>query len=135
MVMTAGPVQTDSPYHEAWILKRNVMVQMALIGPAQQWYSHLPLEIKKRFVKRRVRSHEVIGWTRFQPTALTIKKQIFNHLLALQPHCNVDLLSPTKLKDSLLSQNSLFMYFLKMIFFFLSSDIFYYLDSVLLLQK
>ena len=47
MVMTAGPEQTDSPYHETWILKRIAMIQTALIGPAQQWYSHLPLEIKK----------------------------------------------------------------------------------------
>ena len=46
MVMTAGPAQTDSP-HKAWILKRFAMIQTALIGPAQQWYSHLPLERKK----------------------------------------------------------------------------------------
>ena len=52
MVMTAGPEQIDSPYHEAWILKRVAMIQMALIGPAQQWYSHLSLEIKKRICKR-----------------------------------------------------------------------------------
>ena len=32
MVMTAGPEQTDSPYHEAWILKRIAMIQTALIG-------------------------------------------------------------------------------------------------------
>ena len=38
MVMTAGPEQTVSPYHEAWILKRITMIQTALIGPAQQWY-------------------------------------------------------------------------------------------------
>ena len=37
MVMTAGPEQTDSPYHAAWILKRIAMIQTALIGPAQQW--------------------------------------------------------------------------------------------------
>ena len=49
MVMTAGPEQTDSPYHEAWILKRIAMIQTALIGPAQQWYSHPPLEIKKNW--------------------------------------------------------------------------------------
>ena len=49
MVMTAGPEQTDSPYHEAWILKRIAMIQTALIGPAQQWYSHLPLDIKKNW--------------------------------------------------------------------------------------
>ena len=47
MVMTAGPEQTDSPFHEAWILKRIAMIQTALIGPAQQWYSHLALDIKK----------------------------------------------------------------------------------------
>ena len=47
MVMTAGPEQTDSSYHEALILKRIAMIQTALIGPAQQWYSHLPLDIKK----------------------------------------------------------------------------------------
>ena len=35
MVMTAGPEQTDSPIHEAWILKRIAMIQTALIGPAQ----------------------------------------------------------------------------------------------------
>ena len=47
MVMAAGPEQTDSAFHEAWILKRSVMIQTALIGPAQQWHSHLPLDIKK----------------------------------------------------------------------------------------
>ena len=49
MVMTAGPGQTDSPYHEAWVLKRIALVQTALIGPAQHWYSHLPLDIKKNW--------------------------------------------------------------------------------------
>ena len=49
MVMKAGPEQTDSPYPETWILKRIVMIQTALIGPAQRWYSHLPLEIKKNW--------------------------------------------------------------------------------------
>ena len=49
MVMTAGPEQTDSPYHEAWILKQIAMIQTALIGPAQQWYSHLPPEIRKNW--------------------------------------------------------------------------------------
>ena len=47
MVMTAGPEQTDSPFHENWIMKRIAMIQTALTGPAQQWYSHLPLDIKK----------------------------------------------------------------------------------------
>ena len=36
MVMTAGPEQTDSTYHEAWKLKRFAMIQAALIGPAPQ---------------------------------------------------------------------------------------------------
>ena len=45
-VMTAGPEQTDSPFHEAWMLKRIAMIQTALIGPVQQWYSHLQLDIK-----------------------------------------------------------------------------------------
>ena len=49
MIMRAGPEQTDSPYHEVWILNRIAMTQTALIGPAQQWYSHLPLEIKKNW--------------------------------------------------------------------------------------
>ena len=49
MVMTARPEQTDSTFHEAWILERNAMIQTALIGPAQQWYSHLPLDIKKNW--------------------------------------------------------------------------------------
>ena len=43
IVMTAGPEQSDSPYHEALILKRIAMIQTALIGSAQQWYSHLPV--------------------------------------------------------------------------------------------
>ena len=47
MVITAGSEQTDSPFHEAWILKPIAMIQTALIGPAQPWYSHLPLDIKK----------------------------------------------------------------------------------------
>ena len=46
-VMTAGPEQNDSPYQEACILKRVAMIQKALIGPAQQLFSHLSLEIKK----------------------------------------------------------------------------------------
>ena len=49
MVMTAVPEQTDSPFHEAWILKRITMIQTALTGPATQWYSHLPLDIKKNW--------------------------------------------------------------------------------------
>ena len=51
MVMTAGPEQNDSPYHEAWILKRIAMTQTALIGPAQQWYSHLPLKNWQAFCR------------------------------------------------------------------------------------
>ena len=46
--MTAGPEQTDLPLHEAWTLKRIAMIPTALRGPAQQWYSHLPLDIKKK---------------------------------------------------------------------------------------
>ena len=49
MVMTARPMQTDSPFHEAWILKRIAMIQTALIGPAQQRYSPLPLDVKKNW--------------------------------------------------------------------------------------
>ena len=45
--MTAGSERNDSSFHEALILKRIAMIQTALIGPAQQWYSHLPLDIKK----------------------------------------------------------------------------------------
>ena len=47
MLRTAGLEQTYSPNHEAWILKGIVMIQTALIGPAQQWYSHLPLNFKR----------------------------------------------------------------------------------------
>ena len=47
--MTTGPEPTDSPFHEAWILKRIKMTQTALIGPAQQWFSHLPLDIKRNW--------------------------------------------------------------------------------------
>ena len=36
MVLKAEPEQIDSPFHEAWILKRIAMIQMALMGPAQQ---------------------------------------------------------------------------------------------------
>ena len=49
MVMTAEPEQIDSPFYEAWILKRIAMIQTALIGPAQQWYSNLPIDIKKNW--------------------------------------------------------------------------------------
>ena len=49
MLMTARPKQVDSPFHEAWILKRIAMIQTALIGPAQHWHSHLPLDIKKKW--------------------------------------------------------------------------------------
>ena len=47
MVMTAGPERTDSQYHEAWIRKRIAVIKTALIGPAEQWYKHLPLEKKE----------------------------------------------------------------------------------------
>ena len=36
MVMTTKPEQIESPFYEAWILKRNAMIQTAPIGPAQQ---------------------------------------------------------------------------------------------------
>ena len=49
MLRTASLEHTDSPNHEAWILKRIVMIQTALIGPVQQWYSHLPLNFKKNW--------------------------------------------------------------------------------------
>ena len=49
MVMTAGPEQTDSPFHETWILKRIAMIQTDLIEPAQQLYSRLPPDIKKNW--------------------------------------------------------------------------------------
>ena len=49
MVMTGGPEQTNSPYHEAWILKRIEMIQTALIGSAQQGYLHLQFERKKNW--------------------------------------------------------------------------------------
>ena len=49
MVMTVGPEQVDSLYHETWILKPIAMIQTALIGPAQQWFSHVPLEMKKNW--------------------------------------------------------------------------------------
>ena len=47
--MKAGPAQTDAPFHGVWILKRIAMIQTALIGPAQQLYSHLPLDIRKNW--------------------------------------------------------------------------------------
>ena len=49
MLMTGGPEQNDSPFNEAWILKRIAMIQTALLGPAQQWFSHHPLDIKKNW--------------------------------------------------------------------------------------
>ena len=49
LVMTADSEQTDSPYHEAWIFKLMAMIETALIGPAQQWYSNLSLETEKNW--------------------------------------------------------------------------------------
>ena len=49
MVMKLEPKQNDSPFHEVWILKRIAIFQSALIGPAQQWYSHLPIDIKQNW--------------------------------------------------------------------------------------
>ena len=49
MVMTAGPEQFDSTYHEEWIFLKTAMIQAALISPAQQWYPYLPLEINKNW--------------------------------------------------------------------------------------
>ena len=43
MIMTARREQVHSPYNEDCILKRTAMIQTVLIGPATQWYSHLPL--------------------------------------------------------------------------------------------
>ena len=48
LVMTVGHNQVDTSYHGAWILKRIAMIQTALMGSAQQWPSHLPLENKKK---------------------------------------------------------------------------------------
>ena len=63
MVITAGSEQIDSPYQQAWNLKRIAMTQTALIGPAQQWYSHLPQEKKKTGKRFAVNSrrHSVIS--------------------------------------------------------------------------
>ena len=47
MVMTTKPVQIDSPYHDAWILKQIAMIQTALIGPSQQWYSNIPVQFNR----------------------------------------------------------------------------------------
>ena len=49
MLTTAGPESLESPYPETWTLKRIAIIQTALIGLAQQWHSHLPLEIKKNW--------------------------------------------------------------------------------------
>ena len=49
MAITADPEQIVSTYHEPWIIKRIAMIQKALIGPAQQWYSHLSLGNKKNW--------------------------------------------------------------------------------------
>ena len=49
-IMAAGPEQVDLRYHEEWILKRIAMIQTALIGPAQQCYSHLPLKIRNNWL-------------------------------------------------------------------------------------
>ena len=51
MVMRAEPEQTDSIYHEIWILTRIAIIQTALNGPEQQWYSQLPLNIKKKLAR------------------------------------------------------------------------------------
>ena len=63
MAMTAGPEQTDSPLHETWILRRIAIIQTALIGPAQQWYSHLPQDIKRigKHFAANFRKHSVIN--------------------------------------------------------------------------
>ena len=47
LVITAGPEPVESPYHETWILKKIAGIQPALIGPPQQWYLHLRLEMRK----------------------------------------------------------------------------------------
>ena len=49
MIEGADQIHPSAPSNETWILNRNAMIQMALIGPAQQWYSHLTLEIKKNW--------------------------------------------------------------------------------------
>ena len=74
MVMTAGPEKTDLPYHEAWILKRIAMIQMALIGPAQQRYSHLPLEKKWRVFWREFQ--KIIDNQQSQTQALLLLESI-----------------------------------------------------------
>ena len=49
MVMTAGPEQVDSSYHEAWVPGGITFIQTAQIGPAQKWYPHLQLEFKRNW--------------------------------------------------------------------------------------
>ena len=46
MVMTAGPEENESFFHEARILKRIVISQTALNGLAPQRYSNLSLDKK-----------------------------------------------------------------------------------------
>ena len=63
MVMTAGPEQVNSPRHETCILKQNAMIQTALTGPAQQWYSHLNIEFKRtgKLFRENFRRHLIIN--------------------------------------------------------------------------
>ena len=44
MVMTAVPEQTDSPFHEAWILKRIAIIQTALMD---RHNNGIPIDVKK----------------------------------------------------------------------------------------
>ena len=76
MVMTAGPEQTDSSIHEAWILKRIAMIQTAQIGPPQQWYSHLPLDIKNNWQAFCREFHTTVDNEKSQKQAKLLLKNI-----------------------------------------------------------
>ena len=71
-----GPNRVDLRYHEAWILKRIAMIQTALIGPAQQCYSHLPLKIRKNWPTLCRRFQKTFGNQQSQKQAKLVLESI-----------------------------------------------------------
>ena len=54
LILNIGPEPVSTPLHQNWIHRRTAIIQTTLDGPAQKWYSFLPIDIKsdwKRFTQ------------------------------------------------------------------------------------
>ena len=54
LILNMGPEPINKPLSQNWIHRRTALIQTTLDGPAQKWFSALPMEIKsdwKRFTQ------------------------------------------------------------------------------------